>query len=474
MKRRHLIRSIAIFTVTFGSFGTLSIPLRAADAPPATQPTTRPQAKPLSKHVVKSLAWLASQQQPDGGWTQGEVSKENGREGEQIDRSNVADTCMAALAFLRSGSTAGEGPYRANVSRALGFVCGQVEKASLNGLLVTEIQGTRTQTKLGQYIDTFATALLLAEARNSMPNDASRARVAAALDKTLAKIQKNQKEDGHWADAHDGWASALCQSVATQAVNRAAQSGANVNPVVVDRAQKFAVSNYNAKTDRVEVGDSAGVELYSRGANLQAFQQSANTYQGRSKELAAREAAATTQASRAQEQLAQAEKSKDAVGARAARKAIEESLVEWGDIKEARSQIDGNAQALQQAQGAVLKRLDDKNFVAGFGSNGGEEFLSYMNIGEKPGAQGRRRFRQMGQVDDREPGKDSGRRRELVRPALHHRPHVLHVSRLARAHDRPFRWCARGGDASREMTRSRLAARLLPLPEFWERWGMPS
>ena len=37
---------------------------------------------------------------------------------------------------------------------------------------------------------------------------------------------------------------------------------------------------------------------------------------------------------------------------------------------------------LEDAQSAVIAQLDDKQFIAGFGSNGGEEFLSYMNIGE--------------------------------------------------------------------------------------------
>ena len=41
-----------------------------------------------------------------------------------------------------------------------------------------------------------------------------------------------------------------------------------------------------------------------------------------------------------------------------------------------------NVRNLAGAQQQVLGRLDDKGFVAGFGSNGGEEFLSYMNIGE--------------------------------------------------------------------------------------------
>ena len=37
---------------------------------------------------------------------------------------------------------------------------------------------------------------------------------------------------------------------------------------------------------------------------------------------------------------------------------------------------------LEAARKAVVKRLKDPSFVAGFGNNGGEEFLSYVNIGE--------------------------------------------------------------------------------------------
>jgi len=34
------------------------------------------------------------------------------------------------------------------------------------------------------------------------------------------------------------------------------------------------------------------------------------------------------------------------------------------------------------AVAGLVNKLDDKQFIAGFGSNGGEEFLSYMNISE--------------------------------------------------------------------------------------------
>ena len=49
--------------------------------------------------------------------------------------------------------------------------------------------------------------------------------------------------------------------------------------------------------------------------------------------------------------------------------------------REARTDRRGRA-GPEEAQAAVVARLDDQQFMAGFGSNGGEEFLSYMNIAE--------------------------------------------------------------------------------------------
>jgi len=42
----------------------------------------------------------------------------------------------------------------------------------------------------------------------------------------------------------------------------------------------------------------------------------------------------------------------------------------------------------EAATKGMLKRLDDKQSIAGFGNNGGEEFLSYMNISESLLAKG--------------------------------------------------------------------------------------
>lgn len=357
-------------------------PASPASPAPATQPV---KPKPISEQVNRGLAWLAKYQQPDGGWSQGEKSLAEYRQGEVGDKSDVADTCMAALAFMRAGNTPTAGGYAKNVAGAVDFVCAQVERSPQEGLLITDIKTTRIQTKLGQYIDTFAAALFLAELKDITPEPALHKRVVAALDKVMDKVEKNQKQDGRWVDAHDGWASALCQSLATKAVNEAAQRGANVSPQVVQRAQQFASNQFDAKSGVVDGSGSANVELYARAGNLAAFQDSANTNAGRVHGLDERSQEARQQLQQAQQTLKLAETQPSAVKPEqvaAANASAERAQQDLKDVDGQIADINVNAENLARAQHEVVQRLDDKRFQAGFGSNGGEEFLSYMNIGE--------------------------------------------------------------------------------------------
>src|SRR5262249_46865066 len=101
----------------------------------------------------------------------------------------------------------------------------------------------------------------------------------------------------------------------------------------------------------IGVGGDAGVELYSRAASVGVLQDSVNT-----------NAAAT-------EKLREvAQKSKDPQAPADA----EKELQRFGEARAVK----------EEAQKAVIERLSDKQFVSGFGSNGGEEFLSYMNLAE--------------------------------------------------------------------------------------------
>jgi hypothetical protein len=356
--------------------------------------------KPLSEHVLKGLKFLVEQQQANGGWSQGEESAAMGNTGNSVrDIPNVADTCIATLALIRSGNSPREGPFALNVARALDFICGQVEKSDETSLFVTGVRGTRVQGKLGPYVDTFLTTLVFSELKGKMADDKGEKRLAAALSKTVAKIQKNQKDNGTWAN--EGWAPILSQSLASKGLNRASQFGFAVPESVLAKAESFAKANTGpisaragtavalggrsgslgggsleyrgspalaglgragpvmaaGSVDSAALG-SAGVPLYDRASNFGALQDSINT--NRLAEKAAREVLASPTASK-------------------------------DDKKQAKERLDRFAEAektYNQSAASFLRQLDDKNFLRGFGSNGGEEFLSYMNISETLLAQG--------------------------------------------------------------------------------------
>jgi hypothetical protein len=307
--------------------------------------------KPLSDPVKKGLEWLAKTQLPNGAWSQGEEAAQmrNAADGMR-DFPNVADTCIAALALLRSGSTPRSGPYAENIRKALDYVCGEVRKADEKSMLITSTQGTRVQGKLGPYIDTFLAAAVLAEVRTQMPDESSRKVLIAALDKVMDKLEKNQMANGTWDN--QGWAPALSQAVASKAVNRAAQNGQRVSEKTRLQAENYARGNFNRSSGGFGGSGSAGVELYAGASTLGALQDSDNTNGALARE--------------AQDQL------KRPTTPPAVKKKAEATL----------KRVAENRRDLEDARGAIIRRLDDKEFVAGFGSNGGEEFLSYMNIGE--------------------------------------------------------------------------------------------
>ena len=394
---------------------------KPAPAPPRAWKTAVAEPKPLGDPVKKGLDWLVKHQHEDGGWAQGEESEAMRGGGQQFgDRSNVADTCIAALALIRSGSTPAEGPYKDAIARGVRFVRGKVEKSDAGSLSVTDVNGTRVQMKLGPNIDTFLASMLLSEVKGRMP-EADEKGVDLALTKVITKIEAHQKADGSFEGG--GWAPVLAQAMSGKGINRARQAGARVSDKALAQAENGAkAAFYNSVTvaaapvatpataagadvsgpvlaskptsGPVEVataaepaasasrpvsraarlkagtyaysagrgvaggaggfggGDAAGVELYARSANLGLLSDSVNTNKAKKDSL-----------------------KKLAESAEASAQKRDEAKVELGRIEE-------SEKVQKDAQQAIVARLDDKQFIAGFGSNGGEEFLSYMTIGE--------------------------------------------------------------------------------------------
>jgi hypothetical protein len=274
---------------------------------------------PWSTAVDKGAKWLASVQGADGGWGQdgGETSYIRAGEHLESQGNDVANTAVAALALLEAGSQ-----YRPNVDRALDFILKKVESSSTDGLAVTNLQGTQIQRKLGPYIDTFLTSMLLARLDGMMAKADRNARVRRALEKCVAKIERNQKSDGSWNVA-GGWAPVLGTSMASRSLYEAQQKGVNVQGSVLGKAESYAK---NTVTTGSGTGGGYAVTVDSASAGVPLYQ-----------------------SAQALEQLSRTE----------------------ADRKK-------NAKEIAQING----QISDARFVNGFGSIGGEEFFSYLNISD--------------------------------------------------------------------------------------------
>src|SRR5687768_4015655 len=294
-----------------------------------TAPPAKTVLAPVSNGVDKGARWLASVQGADGGWGQDGGEASSARPGERLESSgnDVANTAVAALALLQAGRQ-----YEPQVERALAFVLQRIEASSADGLAITDRQGTQIQRKLGPYIDTFLSSMLMSQMAGLASTPALNARVRKALQKTVARIEKHQQSDGSWKIA-GGWAPVLGTSMASRSLFEAQSKGVAVDAAVLKRAESYTVSALRAPTPPVARGAAGGLS-----AGL-----------GAASPAAPAEAAGVPlyQSAQALEQLSRTA----------------------GDRVQ-------NAKQISAIQG----QLANAAFVGGYGSMGGEEFFSYLNI----------------------------------------------------------------------------------------------
>ena len=232
-----------------------------------------------------------------------------------------------------------QGQYSEQVRRGLDFVLKHVENSPEQGLALATLNGTQIQRKLGPYIDTFLSSMLLSEVDGTMGDSKSDARVRASLNRCVAKIEKNQLKDGSWNVA-GGWAPILGTSMASRSLFVARQKG-----VRVDRTAMVKVEQYTANSVIVTSAASAGVV-----GGVLADSASPMAGRGMAVEVSAASAGVPLyQKAQALEQMTRtpADRKKNAA-----------------DIK------------------TMAKEISDPRLVAGFGSMGGEEFFSYLNVSD--------------------------------------------------------------------------------------------
>jgi hypothetical protein len=312
---------------------------------------------PVSIAVGKGMKWLVSVQGKDGGWGQDGGETSYVRQGERLESNgnDVANTAVAAEALLRAGNTPTSGEYRQSLQRAVNFILEHVEKSPVEGLAVTDLNGTQIQRKLGPYIDTFLTSKLLADLDGNMGNARDNARVRKSLQECVAKVEKSQLKDGSWNIA-GGWAPILGTSMASQSLYVAKSKGVAVEPKAMAE-----VDNYTARTFSPPAGVVGGVVGGVPGGVGGGIGTGAGT------------AGAITTGRPVSAMVMSADVSAASAGVSLYKRAQE--LEQLSRTPEDRKK---NGEQIKD----IKAQLSDPRFVTGFGSIGGEEFFSYLNISD--------------------------------------------------------------------------------------------
>lgn len=307
--------------------------------------------------VTKGLDWIGKAQGKDGGWGAGSHYNQNVMDPHAVP-SDPASTALVAMALLRTDNTIDKGTYSRQLKSALEFLLKAVENCPASQRYLTTLENTQPQTKLGRNIDVILTSQFFTNILHYPINDESmKKRIEKALDKCIARIQTTQDTDGSWKDG--GWAPVLQSALANNALETAAGVGRKVDTSVINRSRIYQNSNFDSKTNAPVTGKAAGVMLYSLSSTTRASA-------GESKE--------------ARDLVVKAKKD-----GRIKNEDVTEDNLRAAGADAAKAKQLMTAYKINQASQQQAVRDD---VMAGFGNNGGEEFLSFLMTGESMLMQG--------------------------------------------------------------------------------------
>jgi len=306
----------------------------------------------VQRSVELGLQWIVEAQQANGGWGAGSHQRQDIMNPHAV-QADPATTAMVAMALLRSGTTWSDGTYADNLKRALEYLLTAVETAPENSSNITQLTGTQIQTKLGSNIDVILTCQFLSNIQPHLKDQALLLkRVRDAQETCVKKIERAQEANGSMAGS--GWAGVLQSSLATNALEAAEVDGVAVHRQVLERARKFQKGNYDPKTGAVNTDLGAGVVLYSITGSARA---------------------SAKEARKVEEEVERAKRK--GILAPSARPTTE-NLEKIGFAPDDALQY---ATAYEVYQSAKVEAQRD-DVMSGFGNNGGEEFISYLQTGE--------------------------------------------------------------------------------------------
>jgi hypothetical protein len=174
--------------------------------------------------------------------------------------SDVATTAYTVLALLRDAG--GSGRHADAIRRGTMFVVDAV-RAAPQGPRVRTPEGTQIQYKLGPMVDTHFASLVLGEVIGHTDPTTERA-ARSALDLVVGKVAQAQQANGSFEGS--GWAPVLSTSVAASALDKAAEVGAKVDQDVIARSDAYQAQV--ASSSGFDTSGGAGVKLYAVAGSL--------------------------------------------------------------------------------------------------------------------------------------------------------------------------------------------------------------
>lgn len=306
----------------------------------------------IQQSIEKGLSWMAAAQLSGGGWGAGSHYNQSSLDPHAVN-ADPATTAMVGMAFLRTGNSLQSGPYSKQLNNALEYLLKAVESTPQNQLKITTEINTQIQTKLGENIDAVLALQFFSNIAEELDeDDPYMPRVRRCMNICADKIQQLQDQDGSFKGA--GWAGVLQSSLANNALEAAEHQGADIDEEVLEKSRTYQKGNFDVASGGVNTEKGAGIVLYAVSGSVRA---------------------SAKEARKVREEMDKAVKegklkSDEPVSA--------ENLAKIG-YSEAEAQKYSTA---YQVYESAKETAQDDRVIRGFGNNGGEEFLSYLQTGE--------------------------------------------------------------------------------------------
>lgn len=318
------------------------------------------------KSIDEGLVFLAKVQCADGGWSaqMGEYGGSYGKmnQSNQYRNDNAvpvaapsdpASTAMVCMALMRCQNTLQKGQYASQLAKGIEYLLKTTEQNRQTEGNNTTLSGTQPQRKLGANIDVVLTAQCFSNLLHYLDqSDPLYAKVKNSLSQCVQKIESNQEADGSFKNS--GWAGVLQSSFANNALESAQEQGIPVNDSVLEKSRHYQNSNYDTGSGRIKTDKGAGIVLYSVSSSSRA---------------------SAKESKKAKEVYEKAQQS----GILKKEEKLTAANLEKAGLKKSEALRYATAYDVNNAAKITAQRDD---VMSGFGNNGGEEFLSYLQTGE--------------------------------------------------------------------------------------------